>query len=114
MKMRRLIRVRPVESRSLALLSEKPMTRSRSAVAGAKLTVTGVCAAKGGDDGGFVHSVTMGTDYLKYAYGRGWVGPLPGQPAVLTTGADGSFKVSVVGRDRVVSLRVEGRGIATA
>jgi protocatechuate 3,4-dioxygenase beta subunit len=83
-------------------------------VAGAKLTVTGVAAAKGGDDGGFVQSVTMGSGYLKYAYGLGWVGPLPGQPAELTTGADGSFKVSRVGRDRVVSLRLEGRGIATA
>jgi hypothetical protein len=82
-------------------------------VAGAKLSVMGVCAAKGGDDGGFVHSVTMGTGYLKYAYGLGWVGPLSGQPAVLTTGPDGRFKVTGVGGDRVVSLRVEGRGIAT-
>ena len=54
-------------------------------VAGAKLTVTGVCTAKGGDDGGFVHSVTMGKGYLKSAYGLGWVGPLPGQSAALTT-----------------------------
>ena len=81
-------------------------------VAGAKLMVTGVCAAKGGDDGMFVTAVQLGL--FQHAFAKGWVGPLPAQPALLTTGADGRFKVSGVGRDRVVSLLVEGRGIATA
>jgi RNA polymerase sigma factor (sigma-70 family) len=44
----------------------------------------------------------------------GWQGPLPGQAEVLTTGADGRFQVAVVGSGRIVHLRLEGRGIATA
>jgi RNA polymerase sigma factor (sigma-70 family) len=81
-------------------------------VAGAKLTVTGICSGKGGDDGGFVEFVRIGA--LQYALPQGWVGSIPGQPAVLTTGADGRFKLAGVGRDRVLSVRLEGAGIATA
>jgi RNA polymerase sigma factor (sigma-70 family) len=68
-------------------------------VAGAKLTVTGVAVAKGRDG---------------QPGGRGWGRSLPGQAEVLTTGADGRFQVAGVGSDRVVKLRLEGRGIATA
>jgi RNA polymerase sigma factor (sigma-70 family) len=67
-------------------------------IAGAKLTVTGV-AAKGNEGP---------------AGARGWEGSLPWQPAVLTTGADGKFRLAGVGRDRAVHLRLEGRRIATA
>jgi protocatechuate 3,4-dioxygenase beta subunit len=67
-------------------------------VAGAKLTVTGV-AAKG-------HDGQPGA--------RGWEGPLPEQAEVLTTGTDGRFQLAGAGSDRVVKLRLEGRGIATA
>jgi protocatechuate 3,4-dioxygenase beta subunit len=67
-------------------------------VAGARLTLTGV-AAKG---------------HAAQPSARGWEGSLPGQPAVLTTGAGGRFHVAGAGRDRVVRLRLEGRGIATA
>jgi RNA polymerase sigma factor (sigma-70 family) len=68
-------------------------------VRGAKLSVTGVTAAKG-------HGGQAGA--------RGWEGPLPGQLAVLTTAADGKFRLAGVGPGRVVHLRLEGRGIATA
>jgi RNA polymerase sigma factor (sigma-70 family) len=68
-------------------------------VAGAKLTVTGVAAAKGPDG---------------QPGARAWGGPLPGRAEVLTTGADGRFRVPGVGNDRVARLRLEGRGIATA
>jgi RNA polymerase sigma factor (sigma-70 family) len=81
-------------------------------VSGAKLTVTGVGDAKHDQDGGFAYNAAYRN--YRFAIATGWVGPLPGQPAVLTTGADGLFKVAGVGRDRVVSLLLEGRGIATA
>jgi len=80
-------------------------------VAGAKLRVTGIGAAKGRDDGGFAEFVRIGSFQL--AFGRGWVGPFPAQP-IVTTGTDGRFKLAGVGRDRVVSMRLEGPGIATA
>src|SRR5262249_5071192 len=67
-------------------------------IADVKLTVTGVAA--NGKEG--------------QAGARGWEGSLPGQPAVLTTGADAKFRWAGVGRDRAVHLRLEGRGIATA
>jgi RNA polymerase sigma factor (sigma-70 family) len=67
--------------------------------AGARLTVTGVADPKGpgGQPGA-----------------RAWEGPLPGQAEALTTAADGRFQVAGVGSVRVVNLRLEGRGIATA
>jgi RNA polymerase sigma factor (sigma-70 family) len=63
------------------------------AVVGATLTVTGVADGKGD---------------------KGWTGPLPGQPAALTTAGDGGFQLSGTGRGRVVKLRLEGTGIASA
>jgi RNA polymerase sigma factor (sigma-70 family) len=86
----RLVKDAPVKGRILDA-DGKP-------VAGARLTVTGV-AAKGRDG---------------QPGAGGWGGPLPGQAEVLTTGADGRFQVAGVGSDRVVNMRLEGRGIATA
>jgi len=45
---------------------------------------------------------------------KGWAGPLPGQPAVLTTDAQGRFTLTGAGRGRVAFLHLEGPGIATA
>jgi RNA polymerase sigma factor (sigma-70 family) len=87
----RLVKDAPVKGRILDA-DGKP-------VAGVKLTVAGVAAAKG-------HDGQPGA--------RGWEGPLPGQAKVLTTGSGGRFQVAGVGSDRVVHLRLEGRGIATA
>jgi RNA polymerase sigma factor (sigma-70 family) len=81
-------------------------------VAGAKLTMIGVCAAKGGDLGYFLGGVSV--DRLQGLFEPGWAGPVPGRPAVLTTGADGRFKLAGVGRDRFVLFRLEGPGISTA
>ena len=81
-------------------------------VVGAKLTVVGVVAAKGDSARWFAWMVRKG--HYGFATGRGWVGPLPGQPTVLTTGADGKFRLAGVGRDRAVGFRLEGPGIATA
>jgi protocatechuate 3,4-dioxygenase beta subunit len=82
-------------------------------VAGAKLTVDGVSALAGAKPKGFVFVYKL--PYRPYVGDdpKGWAGPLPGQPAVLTTAADGRFRLAGVGRDRVVSLHLEAPGIAT-
>jgi hypothetical protein len=43
---------------------------------------------------------------------RSWRGPLPGQPPGVTTGADGRFRLTGLGRDRVVRLALEGSTIS--
>jgi protocatechuate 3,4-dioxygenase beta subunit len=40
-----------------------------------------------------------------------WSGPFPGQPGTLTTDADGRFRLTGVGRDRVVRFQVQGPNI---
>jgi RNA polymerase sigma factor (sigma-70 family) len=40
-----------------------------------------------------------------------WAGPVPGQPASVTTGADGRFRLTGLGRDRWVILALEGASI---
>jgi RNA polymerase sigma factor (sigma-70 family) len=40
-----------------------------------------------------------------------WIGALPGQPAHVTTGADGRFRLTGLGRERHVRLHVEGPAI---
>jgi RNA polymerase sigma factor (sigma-70 family) len=82
-------------------------------VAGARLTVTAAFSPKGDDLGTYLEAVRKGEEY-KYAFAKSWVGPLPGRPAVLTTGADGRAKLAGVGRERVVHLHLEGPAIATA
>jgi RNA polymerase sigma factor (sigma-70 family) len=88
-------------------------------VAGAKLTVMGVSGANGEDLENFLKAIRLGPDmlgwdYLKETFALGWVGPLPGQPSVLTTDADGRFKLAGAGRDRVVGFRLEGPRIGSA
>jgi RNA polymerase sigma factor (sigma-70 family) len=80
-------------------------------VAGAKLTIVGVRTAKG--DELDVFSAGASVDMLKSLFDTGWAGPVPGRPAVLTTGADGRFKLAGVGRDVFVLFQLEGPAIAT-
>jgi protocatechuate 3,4-dioxygenase beta subunit len=80
-------------------------------VAGAKVTVTGVSAPKGDDLGEYIEAVRKGL--FGYHFAKDWSGPLAGRPAVLTTGADGRFKLAGAGRERVVHVHVEGPAIAT-
>jgi RNA polymerase sigma factor (sigma-70 family) len=81
-------------------------------VAGAKVRVTGVSAPRGDDLGGYLEAIRK--EDHGYAFAKSWTGPLPGQPAALTTGADGRFRLAGIGRERVVRLHVEGPAIATA
>jgi hypothetical protein len=75
-------------------------------VVGAKLRVTGVSAPKGDDVGSYLETIRKGG--YRYTFAKSWTGPLPGQPVVLTTGADGRFKLAGVGRERVVRFHLEG------
>jgi RNA polymerase sigma factor (sigma-70 family) len=40
-----------------------------------------------------------------------WGGPFPGQPQTFTTGTDGRFRLTGVGRERVVQFQLQGPGI---
>jgi RNA polymerase sigma factor (sigma-70 family) len=80
-------------------------------VAGAKVRVTGVSAPGGDDLDSYLEAVRKGGSYT---FARDWSGPLPGQPAALTTGADGRFRLAGIGRERLVRLHVEGPAIASA
>jgi RNA polymerase sigma factor (sigma-70 family) len=79
-------------------------------VAGARLEVMGVSAARGEDLGDYLAAIRKGNGY---AFARYWDGPLPGQPAVLTTSPDGRFRLAGAGRERVVAFRLTGPGIAS-
>src|SRR5262249_59169394 len=88
----RLVKDVPVRGRTLDP-DGKPVAR-------AKIRVTGLSAPKGGDLAGYLEAVRK-EDY-RYAFARDWSGPLPCQPAVLTTGADGRFSLAGIGRERLV------------
>jgi hypothetical protein len=94
------------------LVSGRILDPDGEPVAGAKVTVTGVSATGGDDIGSYLEAVRRGD--WGYTWARDWVGPLPGRPAVLTTGPDGPFKVAGIGRERVVRFLVEGPAVASA
>jgi RNA polymerase sigma factor (sigma-70 family) len=77
-------------------------------VAGAKLTVRDLIAPQ--DLGSYLDAIH---NYKVYASTKRWDGPLPGQSPVVTTGADGRFKLAGAGRERIVSFRLEGPAIAS-
>jgi RNA polymerase sigma factor (sigma-70 family) len=83
-----------------------------SPVARARIRVIGLSAPRGDDLDSYLQAVRK-EDY-RYAFARDWTGPLPGQPAVLSTGADGRFNLAGIGGERIVRLHVEGPAIATA
>jgi RNA polymerase sigma factor (sigma-70 family) len=83
-------------------------------VVGAQLTVDGVTAHTGPKREGFAFVYTLPWGPYIRDNANGWAGPLPGQPAVLKTDAEGRFRLAGVGRDRVAFLHLEGPGIATA
>jgi RNA polymerase sigma factor (sigma-70 family) len=104
------------EELTLRLVKDLPITvrildADGKPVAGAKLTVMSVSAAKGEDLDSYIEA--FGKD-KGYEFAKYWRGPLPGQPAVVITGADGRFKLSGGGRERVVFFRIEGPGIASS
>jgi RNA polymerase sigma factor (sigma-70 family) len=98
----RLVRDEPISTRILDL-NGRP-------VAGARLRVRYVFAAQGENLDNYFAAVRKGGG----RFAKQWDGAIPGQPAVLTTDADGRFHLSGAGRERVVSLVVEGPAIASA
>jgi RNA polymerase sigma factor (sigma-70 family) len=83
-------------------------------VAGAKLRVLMVRAFAGEDLGGVLQELrTNNVIADPVARTRFWVGFLPGQPEVVTTGVDGRFRASGFGRERVVWFVAEGPAIAS-
>jgi RNA polymerase sigma factor (sigma-70 family) len=78
-------------------------------VAGAKVRVAGVRVYKGEDLQEELDDVRRGgwgTSPAKF-----WAGPLPGQPASVTTAGDGKFRLTGLGRERIADLVVEGPAI---
>jgi RNA polymerase sigma factor (sigma-70 family) len=78
-------------------------------VNGAKVRVTDVLAYKGEDLTEALEDIRKGGTGPYFA--KSWTGPLPGQAAAVTTGADGRFRITGLGRERLVRLIVEGPGI---
>jgi protocatechuate 3,4-dioxygenase beta subunit len=80
-------------------------------VAGARIRTIGIGAAPWEDLG--ASSMTLRKGEV-FAFSKVWNGSLPGEPSIITTGRDGRFRLSGVGRDRLVRIRIEGPAIATA
>jgi beta-lactamase regulating signal transducer with metallopeptidase domain/protocatechuate 3,4-dioxygenase beta subunit len=47
------------------------------------------------------------------AFGQVWTGSLPNQPAIMTTSRDGRFRLTGIGRDRLVQIYIEAPTIAS-
>jgi hypothetical protein len=96
---------------SLQLVEDLPvdgrlLDPNRQPVAGATVLVRGLISdARGG--------VTrfLRRDVNFWPPPGSWSGALPGRPRGTTTDADGRFRLTGLGRDRVVSLALEGPGI---
>src|SRR5262249_57842595 len=95
---------------SLKLVKDLPVSgrildQNRQPVAGAKIRVDSVLSAP---EEALTRLLQGDLDSWSP---KSWMGSLPGQSAVLMTDADGRFRVTGVGRDRIVTLGVEGPGI---
>jgi RNA polymerase sigma factor (sigma-70 family) len=76
-------------------------------VAGARLVVRGVTS----DSQEGMTRFLQGNANGWYWYPKSWRGPLPGQAPQVTTDADGRFRLTGCGRDRLVALTLEGPSI---
>jgi RNA polymerase sigma factor (sigma-70 family) len=93
-----LIEDRPLEGR---ILNEK-----RVPVSGARILVRQILADT--QSGMTRYLQGTGDTWLP----RIWQGAVPGRPAAIATDAEGRFRLEGLGRDRLVSLMLEGPGIA--
>ena len=86
-------------------------------VVGAKVTVAGLSAPAGNDLEPYLKLVRedpVEASNYNFEKGLGAVAQIPGQVGSVTTGADGRFRIGGLGRDRVVSLDIEGPDIQSA
>ena len=102
----RLVGDVPIEGRVLDLQG-KP-------VAGAKVRLYDLRICSGEDLGPVIAAAHHGQGLLgNRGFVDGWnVAPAPGQPAWVTTGVDGRFRMAGLGRERAVRLEIEGPSIA--
>ena len=101
----RLVGDVPIEGRVLDLQG-KP-------VAAVKVRLYDLRICSGEDLGPVIAAVRKGQRLSgNRGFVDGWGFPAPGQPAAVTTGADGRFRMAGLGRERVVRLEIEGPSIA--
>jgi RNA polymerase sigma factor (sigma-70 family) len=93
-------------------LNGRILDRDGRPLAGIKVTVVGVGAYPGVDLKDVLEDMRKGQVERINRAATGWTGPLPGQPRVLTTSGDGRIRLTGFGRDRIVTLHIEGPGIA--
>jgi RNA polymerase sigma factor (sigma-70 family) len=94
-------------------LNGRILDRDGRPIPGVKVTVGWVVAYPGMDLKDVLDDMRKGQLERMNRVMTGWAGPLPGQPRVLKTGDDGRIRLSGFGRDRIVTLHVEGPGIAS-
>ena len=78
---------------------------NRQPVAGARVFVREVLSDPEAGAARFLRSD------INYWYPRSWRGPFPGQAPSATTDADGRFRLTGLGRERIVTLALEGPAI---
>jgi len=81
-------------------------------VAGARIRTIGIGAAPREDL--IAPSVMAWQKREGFVFEKVWNGSLPGQPGIITTGRDGCFRLTGIGRDRLVQICIEAPPIATA
>jgi beta-lactamase regulating signal transducer with metallopeptidase domain/protocatechuate 3,4-dioxygenase beta subunit len=79
-------------------------------VTGAKIRMVGIGAAPREDLIAFLTAI----DKKGFAFEMVWNGSLPCQPTITTTGRDGRFRLTGIGRDRLINIWIEGPTIASA
>lgn len=101
----------PVAAVNLRLVEDFPLEgrfldSQRNPVAGAKVFVRSVSSDTTANLTRYIQKLEKNSATFKTCWG-----PLPGQPAQVTTAADGRFRLTGLGRDRLVTLALEGPGL---
>jgi hypothetical protein len=101
------------EELTLRLVKDVPITvrildPDGRPVVGARLTAISMFAPQ--DLGSYLEANRKAEGYTLT---KRWEGPLAGRPAVVTTGADGRFRLVGAGRERIVGFHLEGPAIAS-
>jgi RNA polymerase sigma factor (sigma-70 family) len=88
-------------------LDGRILDANRQPVAGARIRVLGVIS----DSTAAMAQYFQGETNTRSWYPQSWRGPLPGRAAGVTADADGRFRLTGLGRDRIVALAVESPSI---
>jgi RNA polymerase sigma factor (sigma-70 family) len=93
-------------------VSGRVLDQEGNPVAGAKVSVTALQIPNGEDLTGPLEEFRK--DSFMTSIAKTWNGPVPGAGAAAATGLDGRFRLSGLGRDRIVDLAIEAPGIEYA